>query len=35
MGGSWSIFQSSIIDEPYEKKSRKFEEGTEEEDAEI
>ena len=36
MGGSWNIFQSNIIDEPrIRKKSRNFEEGTEEEDAEI
>ena len=36
MGGSWNIFQSGITDEPrIRKKSRKFEEGTEEEDAEI
>ena len=36
MGGSWNIFQSNIIDEPQiREKSRNFEEGTEEEDAEI
>ena len=36
ISGSWNIFQSSIIDEPrIRKKSRKYEEGTQEEDAEI
>ena len=36
MGGSWNIFQRNIIDEPrIRKKSRNFEEGSEEEDAEI
>ena len=36
MGGSWNIFQSSIIHEPQiRKKSTKSAEGTQEEDTEI